>query len=212
MPIAGRRGKGRVVAAELFWCPVGEYRMRSHAIVIVAPRGEYRAGLGERREARLIQALVAQPAVEALDERVLLRLAGLDVVPVDAGSLAPGQSGSHCRASSLRTASSASCRRRVFQHDAFSSSSDSAAWRGGDLAEDGHELGSVTPPLADAELLCGYALEGRVGGDEFFSGEDLVEELREEGRLWRTTQFRSQSPSRVLRFQRVLTGLPPSTA
>lgn len=37
------------------------------------------------------QALVAQPAVEALNERVLLRFAGLDVVPVDARSFAPGQ-------------------------------------------------------------------------------------------------------------------------
>ena len=92
---AGRRGKGQVVVAELLRCAVGERRMRSHAIVIVAPCGKHGAGLGERRECRLVQALVAQPADEALGERVLLRLAGLDVVPVDAGS--PGStSGSPC--------------------------------------------------------------------------------------------------------------------
>lgn len=37
------------------------------------------------------QARVAQLAVEAVDERVLLRLAGLDVVPVDARYFALGQ-------------------------------------------------------------------------------------------------------------------------
>ena len=38
---------------------------------------------GERGEQRLVQQLVAQPAVEALDEGVLDRLARGDVVPVD---------------------------------------------------------------------------------------------------------------------------------
>src|SRR6185295_6419880 len=42
-------------------------------------------------EQRLIQQLVAQPAVEALDETVLLRLAWRDVVPADAGRIRPAQ-------------------------------------------------------------------------------------------------------------------------
>jgi hypothetical protein len=91
LPIADRRGKGQVGVSELLRCPVGECRMRPHTVVIVAPRSEYSAGLGKRREQRLVQALVAQPAVETLHERVLLRLTGLDIVPVDPHSLASGQ-------------------------------------------------------------------------------------------------------------------------
>jgi hypothetical protein len=39
--------------------------------------------MSERCEEGLIQQLVAQPAVEALNEGVLLRLAGRDVVPLE---------------------------------------------------------------------------------------------------------------------------------
>jgi hypothetical protein len=38
--------------------------MRSHAIVVVTPRGKHGAGVGERGECRYVQAL-AQTAVEA---------------------------------------------------------------------------------------------------------------------------------------------------
>jgi len=57
--------------------------MRPDGAVVVLPSSEGRAGMGERDEQRLVQKLVAQAAVERLDEGVLLRLAGRDVVPDD---------------------------------------------------------------------------------------------------------------------------------
>ena len=45
-------------------------------VIIVPPGGQHRAGLGEAGEDRLVQALVPEAGVEALDEAVLLRLAG----------------------------------------------------------------------------------------------------------------------------------------
>ena len=55
--------------------------MRSHRVVIVLPCCQYFAGMGKRREQRFVQAFVPQPAVEALDEGVLLGFAGRNVVP-----------------------------------------------------------------------------------------------------------------------------------
>ena len=49
--------------------------------------------MGEGSEQRLIEQLVAQAAVEALDKAVLLRLAGRDVVPADARLIRPLQDG-----------------------------------------------------------------------------------------------------------------------
>lgn len=47
--------------------------------------------MGERAEQGLVQQIVAQAAVEALDKGVLLRLAGSDVVPIDPAFLRPAQ-------------------------------------------------------------------------------------------------------------------------
>ena len=55
--------------------------MRTHVIVIVAPGFDIRARLVQADEHVLVQAFIAQAAVEALDECILDRLAGLDVVP-----------------------------------------------------------------------------------------------------------------------------------
>ena len=60
--------------------------MRPDGVVVDPPVRQGLAGMGERGEQGLVQALVAQPAVEALDEGVLLRLAWRDVVPVDAAA------------------------------------------------------------------------------------------------------------------------------
>ncbi len=57
--------------------------MWSCVVVIGAPASERDAGLGQRREQRLVQQFIAQPAVEALDEGILHGLARRDVVPVD---------------------------------------------------------------------------------------------------------------------------------
>ena len=44
----------------------------------------------QRAEQCLVEQLVAQAAIEALDEAVLLWLAGRDVMPADAGFVRPG--------------------------------------------------------------------------------------------------------------------------
>jgi hypothetical protein len=65
-------------------CEIAKTAMRSHRVVVVPPNCQYFAGVGKGREQRLIEALVPQPSVEALDEGILLRLSGRDVVPRDA--------------------------------------------------------------------------------------------------------------------------------
>jgi len=52
-------------------------------VVIIAPDGQLPAGLGQAVEQLLVEELIAQRAVEALDEAVLLGLAGIDVMPFD---------------------------------------------------------------------------------------------------------------------------------
>src|SRR3546814_12220484 len=56
--------------------------MRPHRVVVVAPELLDRAGMAERHEQRLVEALVTQEAVEALDIAVLLRIARGAVVPL----------------------------------------------------------------------------------------------------------------------------------
>ena len=58
-------------------------------VVIVPPEFQHSAGVRQRSEQRLVEQFVAQPAVEALDEAVLLRFSGRDVVPADAGLVRP---------------------------------------------------------------------------------------------------------------------------
>ena len=60
-----------------------EARVRPHVIIVVPPRGDDLASFPETQEDVLIEALIAKFAVEALDESVLHRFAGLDVVPGD---------------------------------------------------------------------------------------------------------------------------------
>jgi len=55
--------------------------MGAAAVVILPPRLDDRARFRQAAKHVLVQAFVAQLAVEALDEGVLHRLAGLDVVP-----------------------------------------------------------------------------------------------------------------------------------
>ena len=60
-------------------------------VVIVLPRVQHNSDLGEGGEQRLVQQLVAQAGVEALDEGILGGLAGSDVVPLDLDLMAPAQ-------------------------------------------------------------------------------------------------------------------------
>ena len=50
--------------------------MRTLLVVVALPCLQHGTGVGQRPEQRLVEQLVAQPAVEALNEAVLLRLAG----------------------------------------------------------------------------------------------------------------------------------------
>ena len=65
--------------------------MRSDRVVVDLPSGQSDPCMSKRAEEGLVQQLVAQPAVKTFDEGILLRLAGSDVVPVDAGFLTPPQ-------------------------------------------------------------------------------------------------------------------------
>lgn len=65
--------------------------MRAFDVVVHAPGRERGAGMLQGREQCFVQELVAQAAIEALDEGVLGRLAGRDVVPVDLAVVGEGQ-------------------------------------------------------------------------------------------------------------------------
>ena len=67
--------------------------VRSHLVVVAAPAPDDSAGLGHTGKHLLVQALVAEPADEALDKGILLRLAERDVVPQDADPVGPFQHG-----------------------------------------------------------------------------------------------------------------------
>lgn len=60
-------------------------------VVVYPPGFDDAPGVTETVEEMLVQALVAQPAVEALDEGVLCRLSRRDVVPLNAGLAHPFQ-------------------------------------------------------------------------------------------------------------------------
>ena len=70
-----------------------EARVRPLGVIVLAPGFEHDARMGQRAEQRLVQELVAEPAIEALDERVLGRFARRYVVPADAALVGPVQHG-----------------------------------------------------------------------------------------------------------------------
>ena len=59
------------------WRQIAQATVWPDGIIVEPPFGQDRSGVGERAEQRLVQQLVTQTAVEALDKRVLLRFAGL---------------------------------------------------------------------------------------------------------------------------------------
>ena len=63
--------------------------VRPDLVVVLTPVLDEPPRLAEAGEDLLVQELVAQPADEALGERVLLGLARRDVMPGDAGPVAP---------------------------------------------------------------------------------------------------------------------------
>ena len=62
-------------------------------VVVVAPDCQFTAGVCQAVEYLLVQAFIAQAAVEALDLAILLWLSGVDVVPLDAVVVGPFQDG-----------------------------------------------------------------------------------------------------------------------
>ena len=63
--------------------------MRPHVVVVLPPSFDHVAGLAQALEPVLVQTLVPQPAIEALDERVVHWLARPDEVDRDAASVRP---------------------------------------------------------------------------------------------------------------------------
>src|SRR5262249_40754132 len=73
------------------WRQIARAAVRPDGIIVEPPFGQDRSGMGERAEERLVQQLVMQTAIEALDKCLLLRFARRDVVPFDTTVLRPAQ-------------------------------------------------------------------------------------------------------------------------
>lgn len=67
--------------------------MRPDVVVVIPPESQRSAGVGQAVEDLLVEAFVAQAAVEGLDVAVLLRFAGVDVMPLDLVVVRPFQDG-----------------------------------------------------------------------------------------------------------------------
>lgn len=57
--------------------------MRPDVVVVVAPDRQLAPGVSQAVEQFLIQEFVAQRPIERFNERILLGLAGIDVMPLD---------------------------------------------------------------------------------------------------------------------------------
>src|SRR5512137_2990385 len=68
---------------------MAETRVRPFPIVFDSPPFDFASRVVKRDEDMLVQALLAQPAVEALDEGVLDRLARLDELQLNAALVGP---------------------------------------------------------------------------------------------------------------------------
>jgi hypothetical protein len=67
--------------ARLLRCLVAQGRVRPDDVVVVAPEGQLSPCVVQSAEDFLVQQFIPEAAVEAFDERVLLRLTRVDVVP-----------------------------------------------------------------------------------------------------------------------------------
>lgn len=65
--------------------------MRPDIVVIVSPKGQLAPCIVQAVEHSLVQELVAQAAVEAFDDGILLRLSRVDVMPLDIVVVCPFQ-------------------------------------------------------------------------------------------------------------------------
>ena len=66
--IAQRQIPSRVAGeGKLRWCFPSELRVRSRIVVVGPPMSEFDAGLGQRREQRLVQQFVSETAIDGED-------------------------------------------------------------------------------------------------------------------------------------------------
>lgn len=65
--------------------------MRPDGIVIEEPFSQPHAGLRKGSEERFVEQFIAQPAIKALNERILGGLSRGNIMPRDAGFLGPAQ-------------------------------------------------------------------------------------------------------------------------
>ena len=72
---------------------VSQRGMRPDVVVVVAPQGQLTAGISQAVEDLFVQAFIPQAAVEGLDVAILLRLARIDVMPLDLVVVRPLQDG-----------------------------------------------------------------------------------------------------------------------
>lgn len=86
MPVARAIG-------EVGGCHAAEAAVRTHGVVVRAPCLDDPSRRSQRGEQVLVQTFVAQATIERFHEAILLRLAGRNVMPLDAGVLAPGEHG-----------------------------------------------------------------------------------------------------------------------
>lgn len=70
----------RLLSGDLIRCPAIQLGVWAHRIVVFPPVSQNLAGMAERREQRLVEAFIPQPAVETFDKAVLLRFPGDDIV------------------------------------------------------------------------------------------------------------------------------------
>src|SRR3546814_7573958 len=76
---------------------VSNGRVWPRLVVIFGPGRDHCAGMIEVEEQRLVQKLITHPAIEALDIAVLHRLAGRDIMPLDADLAAPCEHRVRCQ-------------------------------------------------------------------------------------------------------------------
>lgn len=68
-----------------------QFLVWSDVVVVVPPGGQREPGVRQRGEQRLVEALLARTAIEAVHDAVLHRLARCDVMPLDTPLLRPAQ-------------------------------------------------------------------------------------------------------------------------
>ena len=71
--------------------PPSQYRVWPEGVIVAPPVSEHEPDVGHRGEHCLVEAFVAQTAIEALDEAVLHRLVGRDAVPFDPSLVRAGE-------------------------------------------------------------------------------------------------------------------------